>query len=104
MSGKTFLAPTDKVKGILQQLPAARDNDQILVANVWQGELRAQRIDLNSISGREVLSMIASGKVSPVESITRCRRKLQEEWPQLRGKRWEERHMKQTVVQTELGY
>lgn len=104
MSEEKYLAVNDLVKDLLQRYPSARDNDFILCANVWQRELKRQGMDTAAVKGVDVLKAISDGKVSPVESITRARRKLQEEWPQLRGKRWEARHMKQASVQQELGY
>jgi hypothetical protein len=42
--------------------------------------------------------MIRDGSFTSTESIQRSRRKVQEHCPELRGKRWKERQVKEAVV------
>ena len=47
---------------------------------------------------------MAWGKFTSSETITRVRRKLQEEFPDLRGKNYDKRQAKQSEVKKDLGY
>ena len=79
-----------------------RDNDNKLIATVWHKLLKETDIDSREISGWTLLTHLGKGDLPTPESITRCRRKLQEEIPSLRGTTWEKRHKKQDEVKTEL--
>ena len=92
------------VHGLILKHHVLRDNDYKLVVAVWNRELLEQDISIREISGYDAFKLVSDGKVSPVESITRCRRKLQEEFPALRGARYNERHGIETEVKEELGY
>ena len=79
-----------------------RDNDNKLIAIVWHKLLKEVDIDSKEISGWTLLTHLSKGDLPAPESITRCRRKLQEEIPALRGTTWEKRHKKQDAVKQEL--
>ena len=79
-----------------------RDNDNKLIAVVWNKLLKEMDIDSKEISGWTLLTHLSKGDLPTPESITRCRRKLQEEIPELRGLTWTKRHKKQTEVKKEL--
>ena len=79
-----------------------RDNDNKLIAMVWHKLLKETDIDSKEISGWTLLTHLSKGDLPAPESITRCRRKLQEEIPELRGMTWTKRHKKQTKVKKEL--
>ena len=79
-----------------------RDNDNKLIAIVWHKLLGDNGIDTKSITGWTLLTHLSKGDLPAPESITRCRRKLQEEIPALRGTTWEKRHKKQDEVKQEL--
>tara|TARA_R110000737_G_scaffold83283_5_gene115755 strand:+ start:103 stop:417 length:315 start_codon:yes stop_codon:yes gene_type:complete len=83
----------------LYSCPDLRDDDNWLVSDVWKHEIGAR---LYNISGESVLYMIASGKLTSAESITRCRRKIQQENPSLRGQKYKARHKEQIEVKQEL--
>lgn len=78
---------TEPVKRLLTNHPRLRDDDSALIANIWN-----EQMNVIALSGVEVLKKIASGEVASSESITRCRRKLQELNPELRGTKWKSRH------------
>ena len=79
-----------------------RNNDNKLIAIVWHKLLEKVDIDSKEISGWTLLTHLGKGDLPTPESITRCRRKLQEEIPALRGTTWEKRHKKQDAVKQEL--
>lgn len=75
---------SELVKTFLTQKPHLRDSDNRLIASIWYIELGLGN-RVKTMSGLEVLTMIAEGKLSSSESIRRSRQKLQEELPELRG-------------------
>jgi hypothetical protein len=89
-----------KVKQIQKQIeallkdPTFRDDDRVLVANFWYGQLIDSKIDPKKISAHELLHIYVNGGLANSDLITRARRKAQEENPELRGKTWIERHKK----------
>ena len=65
-----------------------RDSDELLIATLWRNEFP----DCHEISAYVMLGRIARGEVSSPESIRRCRQKIQEEIPELRGHKYNKRH------------
>ena len=84
------------VSHILETDERSRDNDAYLVAHIWWNETPKIK------SKGDFLEMMAMGKVASYESISRCRRKLQELHPELRGTKYESRHNHQEQVKQEL--
>ena len=91
-----------KVMDLLTKFPELRDNDNRLLAQVWVGELEDSGNSPSKISGLDFLINITRGNLSSPESIVRVRRKLQEQHPELRGRKWEQRHKAQEAVKDEL--
>jgi hypothetical protein len=88
----------EEVKSMLTKYPVLRDSDERLLANIWKIYVG----DLTWVNGEDILKMLAKGELPSYESISRCRRKLQEEIPTLRGEKWEARHKNQKVIKKEL--
>lgn len=78
----------DKVLKQLNEDARTRDNDNLLIASIWFYEM--ERSD--NISALDFLKSFAVGKFTSAESIRRCRQKLQEDYPGLRGKSYTKRH------------
>ena len=89
------------VKDILTRYPKARDNDSLLLAHVWVyqcgGKVYAEDITMWDF----VIDFIEK-RFAEVEPITRCRRKLQEKHPELRGELWDKRHKLSESVKEEI--
>ena len=85
------------VEKSLQDDERARDNDMRLTALIWHKELGVLRDKCMPL-----LELIAYGKVTNFESISRCRRKLQELHPDQRGDKYKPRHEKQKEVKKDL--
>ena len=79
-----------------------RDNDNKLIAITWHKLLEESGVNTKEITGWTLLTHLSKGDLPAPESITRCRRKLQETIPALRGTAWDKRHKKQTEVKEEL--
>jgi len=77
----------------------ARDNDNYLIWLVWENFYRASMADMMTFSDDFI-----NNKIPSADSITRYRRKIQEEYIELRGKKYDERQNKTKKVKTELGY
>ena len=88
----------NKVVNLLTKHPSLRDSDERLAANIWYNNIK----NVDEIDAITLLSRFAEGKLPSYESISRCRRKLQEEKPELRGKKWEKRHSKQRVIKEQI--
>jgi hypothetical protein len=79
-----------RVEALLMQNPRLRDNDSALVANYLYHELGGTE-GMNGKSAKDLLTMIANNELTSADAITRVRRKLQEECPELRGEKYAER-------------
>lgn len=79
----------DKVMKQLNEDARTRDNDDLLIAKIWFTEVSAEDL---SKSVLEFLTMFSKGHFTSAESIRRCRQKLQQEYPGLRGKTYAARH------------
>lgn len=77
----------ERVKEILINNPEAKDNDNLLLAMIWTDDLVK-----GEYSSYEVLYLLSKGSLTNPESIRRCRQKLQEEIPELRGEKYNQRH------------
>lgn len=84
----------------MKKYPHLRDSDQKLMATIWQSQ--CGRDKLKTISGFDFLNDFANGKFSSAESIMRCRRKVQEQYPELRGKSYFQRKVKQQEFRHEI--
>lgn len=78
------------VKKFLTEIPETRDDDNLLVLKVWafqEPKLRHKKTTFIGFS-----SLFLKGKFFSTESIRRSRQKWQEECPELRGKKYNERN------------
>jgi len=82
--------------------PELRDNDQRLVSNVISQFLILKKLDANNMTAWKLLMMYADGELPAADYITRVRRKVQEETPELRGKKYQQRHKKAEQVKNNL--
>tara|TARA_Y100000310_G_C20175686_1_gene575734 strand:+ start:217 stop:528 length:312 start_codon:yes stop_codon:yes gene_type:complete len=79
-----------RIKRMLKRNEAYRDSDAALMARVWYEDF--QRLDIGSTKNEHYVHFLIAlkdNKLSNWDSVTRCRRKVQEIFPQLRGKKYE---------------
>ena len=93
------------VKELLINKPHLRDSDPKLIATYWYNELKKKQINPYKISGYEFMQLFANSKLTNIKTIERMRRKLQEEYPELRGRVYNNRKgVIQDQWKRELGY
>jgi hypothetical protein len=90
---------TANVEKLLIEYSETRDDDLRLVATYY---FKFHQNLINDKTALDFVKAIAQGRVISSDLITRTRRKLQEHNPELRGKKWKERHQKQQTVKKEL--
>jgi len=90
----------DIVRDLLIKHQELRDNDSQLILNVWA----KQRPDLTEETTRfkDFAILFREGLLASTESIRRVRQKMQEEHPELRGKKYNQRHEHQDSIKEEL--
>lgn len=81
----------DKVEYLLENNSIYRDDDNKLIARIWNSES-------NAIDKRGFLLDFGNKKISSPEAIRRARQKLQEHNPHLRGKLYNKRHQNGATV------
>ena len=98
-----MIAITDLVIRLYIERPVLRDDSRSLLAHVWLSRLSDLGFDLEKENSYDLLKFLATNKDMPKhESVSRCGRKIQELKPELRGKKWLERHTLQVDVISEL--
>jgi len=85
----------------LKQYPETRDDDNKLIAHVL---MDIDFLKLKDISAQQFLHNLKEGEYGSLESITRCRRKLQEKNEDLRGTLWKVRHSYQDEIKSQLKF
>jgi hypothetical protein len=88
-----------KVKVLLEKVPHTRDDDNKLIANFWNQELKESS---EKMLAKDFLNYFANGKLTPAETIRRNRQLLQEEFEELRGKSYRGRKISGIEGRTEI--
>jgi hypothetical protein len=78
------------VANILRKYSLTKDSDGALIATFYLNELGGKDV-LQQMSAFDLLKMLSEDKLTPASTIIRVRRKLQEDYIELRGKKYEER-------------
>lgn len=91
MNPTTIKSTRERIVKILKEKPHCRDNDNRLTANLWNRELLDMKKPPTEITGFTFLDYFAAGKLTHPETIRRTRQKIQEEQPELRGKKYDQR-------------
>ena len=92
----------DLIKSLLEEKETYRNDHEQLIAAVWESVLNIGGIDINSITGMELMSMFVRKKLPKPASIMRARRAIQQEIPSLRGISHKMRQDKQEEVKKEV--
>jgi hypothetical protein len=78
------------IANLLQRYNSTKDSDGALIATFYLHEIGGKDI-LQNMSAYDFLKMLSEDKLTPASTIIRVRRKLQEDYVELRGKKYEER-------------
>jgi hypothetical protein len=89
-----------KVENILKTNKTCRDNYLLLIFKVWAEE--AQLSDDMRETLRHLYRLHKENRISSTESITRARRKIQEENPDLQGTMREQRKEQAELFRKEM--
>lgn len=73
---------------LLEEKPSLRDDDNRLCTHIWFRELEKMGLDPFNIPATDFLKLYAKNKITLAPSIKRARAKLQEESPQMRGRKY----------------
>lgn len=93
----------EQVAELLLKYPEYRDDDERLVAAFWFFQCKQNKIDLKEISAHKFLEIYAKNNfLVSADTIVRARAKAQQDYPNLRGEKWVERHKTGEVVQAEI--
>lgn len=86
-----------KVYSHLVEDPQTRDDDRLLLSQIWDKESKAS-------TKEEFLSELREGKITHFESIRRSRQRIQQRNDRLRGDKWESRHNMEGAVCEQLTF
>ena len=79
-----------RVEYLLKNYPMTRESDSMLIATFYFHESGGDEV-IKKQTAYDFLIDMAKKKYTPASSIIRNRRKLQEQFPELRGNNYEER-------------
>ena len=95
---KKIINLADKIIKLLTIRPHLRDNDRRLTCNIWWKSVSNPEL----LTFEDFIKLYIKGKVPESDSITRCRRKVQEEIKELRGESWDLRHGLEDAIREEI--
>ena len=102
---KQYKGLQEIVKTFLVNREDLRDSDAKLIANVWRKEIETLKGKnaLNDMSAYDFFAFyLAQEKISSSDSITRARRKIQQDNAELRGKNYKERQAQEKEFRKEV--
>lgn len=95
----------ERVKLLIYENEELRDDDNLLIAQVWMRDLGKIGIDSKKITGFQLMQIFVQKQLTNAESIRRARQYLQQKNVHLRGEKYAKRQtLLQNKVKQELGY
>lgn len=94
---ETFITTYKTCRQILTMMPDTRDDMMLLVRFVHIAEMKNQ-----SLSLYDYFDALFGNKLSSIKTIDRTWRKIQEDMPSLRGKKWYERQKKSGTIRATI--
>lgn len=91
----------NRVTYLLQKYEHLRNDDHKLIASMYY-HMAQLRIKNDKYSAMDFLKDFSIGKYPSPESIRRCRQKIQEDNPSLRGSSYKERQSKAKIFKTQI--
>lgn len=100
---KKFDETKQRVFNALTKVSDYRDNDDRLISDfLYNDVVRLTGNSPEQITGKKLLALMYDGKLTPISTIRRARRYIQQYFPELRGTKWKERHKIDTEVRREI--
>lgn len=93
-----ILELTSTIKKLLYKNKRYRDDDQLLCTRVQKDELRRLKVNPKDITAADFFKMRENHVITIEDTITRLRRKCQQEYPNTRGKKYKARMNKMLRV------
>ena len=91
----------DDVRELLIKYPEYRDSDSKLISAFYYFKYGGKDV-FENITAFQFLKHFSEGRFPLPDNITRVRRKLQEQEPELRGKVWADRHQLEDDTRKEI--
>ena len=91
----------EKVKELLEEYHEYRDDDLRLIS-AFYFQNYGKHATFQNMSGMEFLMNFSKGVYLSPDQITRIRRKLQEDFPHLRGTKYAQRHKSEIETREEI--
>jgi len=95
---KKIINLNSRVTNLLEKKVHLRDDDRRLICNIWWKSVSNPEL----LMFEDFINLYIEGTIPESDSITRCRRKIQEENKKLRGESWDKRHNLEKAVKEEL--
>jgi hypothetical protein len=99
---KRLVEVADHVLALLVKDERTRDDDQLLCCMVWSQICAKKGVDVRTQTAYDFLISYYRNELPLADTITRARRKIQEEHPLMRGKKYNERQNKQEQFVAQL--
>jgi len=102
---KEYKGLQEVVKTFLEKREDLRDSDPKLIANVWRKEVERLngKDSLSNMSAYDFFAFyLVTDKISSADSITRARRKIQQDNAELRGNNYKERQAQEKEFRKEV--
>lgn len=90
------------VKGVLCEDKRTRDNDHLLSVIIWHKQLKAAGLDMTKMSAYDFMLLYRDKELANHDTITRARRKVQQDNELLRGDKHKDKQAKQEEVKSDL--
>ena len=95
---KKIINLLDQVTMLLTKKSHLRDSDRRLICNIWWKAAPHPEL----LMFEDFIALYIKGKIPESDSITRCRRKVQEDNKELRGESWDLRHGLEDAIKEEI--
>tara|TARA_Y100000593_G_C4310942_1_gene338317 strand:+ start:2390 stop:2734 length:345 start_codon:yes stop_codon:yes gene_type:complete len=91
-----------RVKNVLEKFEQTRDDDMKLFAYIIIDFFNFNKSYIESLTANDVIGKIHNGSIPHFTSVLRCRQKLQEKIPELRGDLYDKRKKHAEKVKEEI--
>ena len=80
-----LLTTTQLVKHALEQMPETRNSDNLLYLEIIRYISHKKGVDILKLPMEQFFKYLTANEIPSIETVGRCRRKLQADYPELRA-------------------